>query len=296
MALFQRMFGPKVSPPTVGDLMARLQEDYEINGRKSLVTARYHWQPILKAFGGIVASELNPDMIRQYTMARKREGKANGTINRELAGLRRGFELGRHAGVVQSCPPIGMLRETGLRQGTYTREEIERITAALPSHLRPVVWFAYHTGRRRGEILQLQWPDVNLEDGWITIRASTTKTGKPDRIPIAGELRALLMALRTAEGPHASPFVFQYQGKPFSTFWRTWKRTLSKLNMPSYLFHDLRRTTATDLVEAGVSEQAAMAVTGHKTRSIFQRYNIVKSDTVRQGMQRLDDYRKGSKA
>ncbi len=279
--------------PTVGDLMARLQEDYEVQGRKSLETARYHWQPILKAFGGIVASELNPDMIRQYTMARKREGKANGTINRELAGLRRSVELGRSAGVVQGCPPIGMLRETGLRQGTYTKEEVERITAALPTHLRPVVWFAYHTGRRRGEILQITWSDVNLEDGWITIRAATTKTGKPDRIPIVGELRELIMGLSTGAGPTASPFLFQYRQKPLKTFSRTWKRALTTCGLKDKLFHDLRRSAATDLVEAGVSEQAAMAVTGHKTRSIFQRYNIVKSDTVRAGMQRLEDYRKG---
>ncbi len=279
--------------PTVGDLMARLQEDYEVQGRKSLETARYHWKPILKAFGGIVASELNPDMIRQYTMARKREGKANGTINRELAGLRTAFTLGQRAGVIQTAPALQTLKETGIRQGTYTKEEVERITAALPTHLRPVVWFAYHTGRRRGEILQLQWPDVNLEDGWITIRAATTKTGKPDRIPIVGELRELIMGLSTGAGPTASPFLFQYRQKPLKTFWRTWKRALTKCGLKDKLFHDLRRTAATDLVESGVSEQASMAITGHKTRSIFQRYNIVKSNTVREGMQRLGEYRNG---
>ncbi len=281
--------------PTVGDLMARLQEDYEVQGRKSLTTARYHWQPILKAFGGIVASELNPDMIRQYTMARKREGKANGTINRELAGLHRAFELGRHSGVVQSPPPISMLRETGIRQGTYTREEVERIVKVLPPHLGPVVWFAYHTGRRRGEILQITWSDVNLEDGWITIRAATTKTGSPDRIPIAGELRALLMICqqRALDAGANCSFVFQYRQKPLKTFSRTWKLALTKCGLKDKLFHDLRRTAATDLVESGVSEQASMAITGHKTRSIFQRYNIVKSNTIREGMQRLEEYRRG---
>jgi integrase len=66
---------------------------------------------------------------------------------------------------------------------------------------------------------------------------------------------------------------------------------LKKLGMQDKCFHDLRRTVATDAIEAGVPEQVVMAITGHKTRAVFQRYHIVKSDAVRDGMARMQSFR-----
>jgi len=182
-----------------------------------------------------------------------------------------------------------MLRETGLREGTYTRAEAERMAAALPPHYGPVFWFAYHTGRRRGEILQIRKEDVNLKEGIIRIRATTTKTGSPDRIPLIGELLTLTQQLM-AQDP-ASPWLFNYHGKRFEPSWRTWRDASRKAGLAGKTFHDTRRTAATDLIRAGVPEKVAMAVTGHKTASVFKRYHIVDDQAVAQGFEKLQQFR-----
>ena len=69
--------------------------------------------------------------------------------------------------------------------------------------------------------------------------------------------------------------MFHHKAKPFKSFYKSWKTALVRMGLKDKLFHDLRRAMATDLIEAGVSEQVAIRVTGHKTRAAFDRYNIV---------------------
>lgn len=276
---------------TVADGLATLDQEYQIQGRKSIAEMRHHCKPVLRVLGDRAMDALTPADLRVYVQGRQQEGRSNATINRELAALRRAMHLAMADDRLARVPKFPVLRETGLRQGTYTREEFDRIVEELPEHLKPVATFAYLTGRRRGEILQIQWEDVNIQEGWIRIRANTTKTDNPDRIPLTGELLSLVSSL--SHGSPLSGYVFTFQGKAFKTFQRSWKTAARKAGLPDRLFHDFRRSAATDLIEAGVPEQVAMRVTGHRTRSVFARYNIVKSDSVRDAMARLEDYRRG---
>lgn len=278
-----------VSPLTVANTLAALLQEYQLQGRKSTETTQHHIKPVLRLLGERQATSLTTPVLRQYAQARLGEGKSPATINREFAALRRALSLAQTDGTLERVPTFPMLRETGLRQGTYTREEFERIVQALAPHLRPVAWFGYLTGRRRGEILQIRWADVHLEEGYITIRASTTKTGQPDTLPISEELMTLIRGLDST-----TVYLFEYHGKPFKSFQRSWKRAAQKAGLPDKLFHDLRRSVATDLIEAGVDQKTAMAITGHRTTAVFNRYHIVKQTEVRSALEKLNSYRKGT--
>ena len=185
-------------------------------------------------------------------------------------------------------PGFERLPETGLRQGTYTREEVEKLAMALPSHVRPVLWFGYYTGRRKGEILSVTWGDIDWQNQCVTIRASTTKTSQPDRIPLTGELRSVLSSLPA--GTTGTP-IFTYRGRPLQSFVKAWKNALRNTGLKDKLFHDLRRTAVTDMEEAGVPRGTAMAITGHKTFSVYQRYNIVRQESIKQGLEALQTFR-----
>jgi integrase len=279
----------------IGELLDTLETEYKMQGRKSLEALRTRFKPLKEYFGASPACELRTEHLRQYVLLRQGEGKANATINRELSALRRAYTLAAESDYELRVPKFPMLRENNVRQGTYTREEIDRLVECLPAHVKPVVRFAYLTGRRRGEILQLKWSDVNWRERYIAVRQETTKTGDPDHIPMEGELldlMAKLHAAKTLKYENIS-WVFHYRGKPFTKFYKSWHQALDKAGLPDRLFHDIRRTVSTDLDEAGVPRQVAMRITGHKTESTYLRYRIVKDTSIREAQAKLADYRRG---
>jgi integrase len=84
------------------------------------------------------------------------------------------------------------------------------------------------------------------------------------------------------------PYVFHREGEPIKTYRRSWLTACTRAGCPGRIPHDFRRTAVPNLVRAGVSEQVAMRMTGHKTRSVFDRYDIVSGDDLRQASAKLN--------
>ncbi len=86
------------------------------------------------------------------------------------------------------------------------------------------------------------------------------------------------------------PWVFHRDGKRIKNFYAAWRTVCKKAGVPGRIPHDFRRTAVRNLVRAGVPERVAMQMTGHKTRSVFERYNIVSEGDLEAAAKRLDEF------
>jgi hypothetical protein len=196
------------------------------------------------------------------------------------------------------------LPERNVRRGFFERTEFESVVVELPEHLTDAARFAYLTGWRKGEVAGLRWEWVDTDAGTITLPDS--KNGKGRVLALSGDLAVIFdrreeaRLYKDAEGePRVADLVFHRQGRPLGDFRKAWHAALTaagfshRVKTPSgklrtvytRTFHDFRRTAARNLVRAGVREGVAMTVTGHKTRSVFDRYNITSTADVAQAIE-----------
>jgi len=170
-----------------------------------------------------------------------------------------------------------MLREDNVRKGFLGEADYRKLRDALPEELRPLLVVAYYTGARSSELKALKWDQVDLEAKRITLHPGETKNQEGRSLPIYGEMLAWLEMAKAArdESFPACRWVFHRKGAQIKTIQTTWQKVTIACKLDGLLFHDLRRTAVRNMVRAGIAEKVAMQITGHKTRAIFDRYNIV---------------------
>jgi integrase len=266
--------------------------DYRANNRKSFVWAQRRTEQHLKPFfAGLRVTEITTEHVRAYRAKREAEGASNGSVNRELAALKRMFNLAAATTPpkVIHVPYIPMLRESNVRKGFFEHSEYLALRRELPEYLKPILILGYYTGARLGEILNLRWRQVDLKGRSVNLDPGTTKNDQPRTIPLAREVVKSLRALRSSKSV-SSGHVFTRRGMPIRTFYVAWNSACERVGMRGKLFHDLRRTAVRNMVRAGVPERVAMAISGHKTRSIFERYNIVSERDLHMAARRLEAY------
>jgi integrase len=265
-------------------------EDYVLQRYRTLTTARARVEHLREFFGGWGVEAITPDSVRNYQMHRRRQGPEAATVNRETSALSRMFQLAVRRGQLERMPLFPKrLEENPPRDGFFEHEEYLKVRSRLPQSFQDVLDFAYYSGWRRQEILGLSWSEVDLAGGVIrlTPQRSKTKTGRV--LPISAPLQQVLNR-RQRRRRSSSPHVFQRDGVTVRA-WRTALRdACRKAKVPHRLLHDCRRTAARNLIRAGVPERVAMLLTGHKTRSVFDRYNIVNEQELLTAGERLATY------
>jgi integrase len=253
---------------------------YEKRKLKSLRSVKVHGAHVRRAFGFERAARVTRPLIDSYIAKRRGENAADATIDRETELLRRALTLGQEDGLVAYVPKVTHLVKShaNARQGFVERAEFDALLSELPSQvLRDVAAFAYCTGMRKGEILSLTWDGYNHETKTIRLQAARAKTGR-GRVILCGQNPELVAVLerRLAERRLDSPLIFHNgQGQRVGDFYTSWARAIARAKVAPFTFHDLRRTAIRNMIRAGVPERVAMEISGHRTRAIFDRYNIV---------------------
>jgi integrase len=146
---------------------------------------------------------------------------------------------------------------------------------------------AYTFGWRKSELLNLRVRQVDLASRTIRLEVGETKNDEGRTAVMTSLIYTLLE--QCVIGKRADDHVFTRDGgQPIRDFRGAWTRICTKAKTPGLLFHDLRRTAVRTMVRRGIPERVAMTISGHKTRSVFDRYNIVSESDLRAAAQRLD--------
>jgi integrase len=315
---------PKVGRIRFDEAVADVLNDYRTNRKRSLDDVERRIEKHLKPFFGNrrMASVTTAD-IREYIASRQKEttvarkaysftardgtarhvpeqrrtitGVSNGEINRELTALKRMFNLAIQAGKLLQKPHIPLLKEDNVRVGFFERDQFLAVLARLPDPVQPAATFAYITGWRiDSEVLSLEWRQVDFGAGEVRLDPGKTKNGEGRTFPMTRDLRELLEAQKAItenlqrQCKVVCPRVFHRSGRPIKSFRVAFRTACAGAGCPGRVLHDFRRTAVRNLVRAGIPERVAMQMTGHKTRSVFERYNIVSAGDLREAGKRLD--------
>ncbi len=234
------------------------------------------------------------------------------TINRRLEALRRAYRLGARVTpptvlALPTFPP--KLREDNVREGFFS----DTTVVVLLKHIRaedPVLadfleWFSW-LGMRPGAIRDLEWPAVDREMHALRlVRGQQTNKGRPRWLPLTGPLWAIIERAwerRVAYGQETGkvvPWIFwrRYAGQPrpglvagdpvrVIDYRKAWRSACRAVGCVGAIPYDLRRTAVRNLKREGTDDSTCMAITGHKTRSMLERYHIVDSAAVGMALER----------
>jgi integrase len=248
-----------------------------------------------------------------------KRGAAPATINRELAALKRMFNLGAQQTPpkVDRVPYIPMLKEDNVRKGFFEHDDFLALRDALPSYLKGFVTFAYKTGWRVSEISSMTWSQVDLNQGIARLEVGETKNAEGRTVYLDAELRQIFEQQYAARKRQKKliPFVFpNKEGDDKITDFRgAWNKACRDAGLgygykfskkyvqkwrdkfPSgFILHDFRRTAVRNMIRAGIPERVAMMISGHKTRQVFDRYNIVSDSDLQMAAKLQEEYLKSA--
>jgi len=227
-------------------------------------------KPLNLAFGKSFLEEINPLVITEYQRRRLQTVSKN-TINREMAVLRKVFNLGIRWGMAKDNPvkQVDFFKVPKGRIRFLEKEEQARFLESCRGHLKDIVTVALRTGMRRGELLGLKKGELDFNRKMVCL--SKTKTDTFREIPMIPAVESILRA--KAFGKADGDFLFtKSDGTRMHSNQSAFETALARAQIKNFRFHDLRHTYASDLVSAGVDIFTVSKLLGHsnvKTTMIY---------------------------
>ena len=267
--------------------------------KRSAERDKYSAKHLYQFFTGHQLEMLKGSEIRAYIEARKSEGAAQGTINREIGLFSSAINYARNEWDWEIPNPVmgKRLREPEGRIRWLTKEEAVQLVVAAgtdsrATHLPDLIRLAVNTGMRKGEMLGLNWQRVDLKANLVHLGAEHTKAGKRRSVPLNDEARSALLSRANFKAKYcpASPWVFtNRKGERIESIKTSFSSACEIAGIENFTVHDLRHTCAAWLVSAGASLIEVRDLLGHSTIRMTERYPHLAPDNVRIAVARLDE-------
>jgi len=221
---------------------------------------------------------------------------AAGSINRYLASLSSVFNFALDRELIESHPMKGgkvkKLTESTGRRRILTSDEQDKLLKAAKASTWPMlhlfVRMCLTTAGRRGEVLNLRWSDISIEDSIAVL--GVTKNGRARALPLVSDVKVALIEAKNVQPP-TSDYVFfdpkhPDQPKNIDTAWTACRRAAGLLNdrddpLDRVYLHSTRHTAVTRMLKGGANLAQAAAVSGHQTLAMLKRYeHLAAADSV----------------
>ncbi|RJO73119.1 MAG: site-specific integrase [Myxococcales bacterium] len=287
----------EVKVPTLKEFEAEFMENYALaHNKPSEVTAkrtilRHH---LIPSFGDLPLDRIGKREIKQYRGAKLKAGYNPKTINNHVAVLRRMLAEAEELEIIRYVPSVRRLPVGPAKLDFLSFEEADRLIQAADGEWRTMVLVALKTGLRQGELLGLQWADINFETGQMQVSRSvfrgqvgTPKSNRGRSVPLCDDVLEALEAHRHRRGP----YVFcNGKGRLLTDnlckapLIRAWKGA----GLRPVSWHMLRHTFASHLVMKGAHIRAVQDLLGHSDIRVTMRYAHLSPDVARDAVQLLN--------
>jgi integrase len=252
---------------------------------KSVTQTQRLLDHLTAAVGTWLARDVSEAVLEKWAREAMQGGVAPATVKKRLGYVGAALRLAAERGQLGRCPRLPKIKIDNARQGFVSPAQLKEILAELRGrgprtavYAEAVEW-AYETAWRRQEIVSLRWEDVDLHAEQVVAR--DTKNGDVRVLPlVAGPIHDIIVRRHRAKN---GPWVFHHGGKPLPPrrLLITFQAAAREVGCDEDLvFHDLRRSAIRAMELSGVPRSIAMAVSGHKTETIYKRYAIVRADDI----------------
>jgi len=231
--------------------------------------------------------------LRLKERTRRKMAPAPATLDKEVELLKRSLDYAVACKKLETnaIEKVGLLRRPNVRRSVVTDAMFEALHAAAVAAFKPILLVAYDTGMRLREVLGLRAELVDLEEGVVKLAAEDTKTEKARTVYLTKRVVAALRALRRTKG---AIFVNPDTGEAWQDIRKMFRRACRAAGFSGIWFHDLRRAFVTNARRRGIPESVVMRMSGHRTRAVFERYNVVSDEDLKEAVRRLESGSEGS--
>lgn len=285
--------------------VGKLWEEFEVVSKvalKAWTTEAGRWKHLEAHFGAKVAAAITLRDVDRYRSIRREQVTRRGTLtmpatrNREVALLRHLLNFAVKRKLLTSNPIAGvdMEDEDNTRSTVIDEGALAKLLGACDAMVGALILTLIDTGMRRGEVLDLRWDQVDLRTGRVTLGVQDTKTrrGRQPRFT-----NRVIEAVRRLPKHISSPYVFPNPktGRPYdtTTIYDRFQIAVEAAGLTGsggegVWLHDMRRSFVTQSRRRGVPERVIMTMTGHKTRAVFDRYNVVEDGDVDRALEQIE--------